>query len=74
MSRLPVLSGKECVKALGKAGFAPVRQKGSHVILQREEPFCMVVVPNHAELDRGTVRSILRQAELTVDEFVGLLS
>lgn len=73
MSRLPVISGRECVKALTKAGFVFARQRGSHMVLYREEPPAQVTVPDHKELDRGTLRSIIRQAGLTVDEFVGLL-
>lgn len=73
MSRLPVISGRECVKALAQAGFATLRQRGSHVILERNEPFCLVVIPDHKEIDRGTLRSIIRQAGLAIDEFVKLL-
>jgi predicted RNA binding protein YcfA (HicA-like mRNA interferase family) len=50
------------------------RQHSSHVVLRREEPFAQVVVPDHRELDRGTLRAILRQADVTVDEFVGWLT
>jgi len=74
MTKLPVVSGKECIKALTKAGFYFKRQEGSHVTLRKDNPFCQVVVPDHRELDRGTLRAIIRQAELSVDEFVGLLS
>ncbi len=73
MSRLPRISGGDCVKALGKIGFYLKRQHGSHMILRRDNPFAQVVVPNHKELDRGTLRAIIRQAGLGVDEFVGLL-
>jgi predicted RNA binding protein YcfA (HicA-like mRNA interferase family) len=73
MSRLPSISGRECVRALEKAGFTVVRQKGSHIVMRRENPFAQTVVPDHAELDRGTLRSIIRQAGLSVDEFVALL-
>ncbi|MFH1504679.1 MAG: type II toxin-antitoxin system HicA family toxin [Candidatus Omnitrophota bacterium] len=73
MSKLPVISGKECVKALGRAGFCFKRQEGSHITLRRDEPFAQMVVPNHKELDRGTLRAIIRQAGLSVDEFVGLI-
>ena len=73
MSRLPRISGRACVKALGKVGFYLKRQHGSHLILRRDNPFAQVVVPNHKELDRGTLRSIIRQAGLGVDEFVRLL-
>jgi len=73
MSKLPVVSGKKCVKILGKAGFYFKRQEGSHITLRRDEPFAQVVVPDHKELDRGTLRAIVRQAGLSVDEFVRLM-
>jgi predicted RNA binding protein YcfA (HicA-like mRNA interferase family) len=73
MSRLPVISGRECVKALGRVGFRFRRQDGSHIVLRRDDPFGQVVVPDHRELDRGTLRAIVRQAGLSVNEFVGLL-
>ena len=73
MSKLPQISGKECLKTLGKVGFYVKRQKGSHIILCRDEPFAEVVVPNHKNLDKGTLRAIIRQADLDVDEFIQLL-
>lgn len=73
MSRLPVVSGKECVKALSKKGFYFKRQEGSHIILRRDNPFAQVVVSEHKELDRGTLRAIIRGAGLSVDEFAALL-
>ncbi len=73
MSSFPQISGQECLKALEKAGFELRRQEGSHMILRRQDPFAQVVVPNHKELDRGTLRAIIRQAGLGVDEFIGLL-
>lgn len=73
MSELPVVSGSECARALEKLGFYLKRQKGSHLIYRRDEPFCQVVVPKHKTLDRGTLKSILGQAELGVDEFVKAL-
>lgn len=73
MSKLPVVSGAECVKALGKIGFVINRQRGSHVVLVREEPKSTISVPDHKELDRGTLRAIIRQADLSVDEFIELL-
>lgn len=54
-------------------GFYLKRQEGSHMILRRDDPFAQVVVPDHRELDRGTLRAIIRQAGLSVDEFVKLL-
>jgi predicted RNA binding protein YcfA (HicA-like mRNA interferase family) len=73
MSKLPVISGLVCVKALEKIGFVISRQKGSHIVLVREEPRATVSVPDHKELDRGTLRAIIRQAGLSVDEFIELL-
>ena len=73
MSKLPRLSGRKCVRALDKAGFYEKRQHGSHIILRRDNPFAQLVVPDHKELDRGTLRAIIRQAHLTVDEFNDLL-
>ncbi|MDE0326662.1 MAG: type II toxin-antitoxin system HicA family toxin [Candidatus Poribacteria bacterium] len=72
MSGLPRISGRECVKTLAKVGFYLRRQQGSHLILRRDKPFAQVVVPNHKELDRGTLRSIIRQAQLGVNEFMEL--
>jgi len=73
MSKLPQISGKECIKALNKAGFLIKRQKGNHIILFREDPWAEVVVPNHKVLDKGTLRAIIRQAELDVHKFIELL-
>ncbi len=73
MSKLPRISGRECVKALEKTGFYFKRQEGSHIILRRDDPFAQTVVPDHKELDRGTLRAIIRQAGLSVGEFVNLL-
>ena len=73
MSKLPRVSGRECVRALERAGFFVRRQEGSHIILRRNEPFGQLVVPDHKELDRGTLRAIIRQSGLTVEDFVSLL-
>jgi predicted RNA binding protein YcfA (HicA-like mRNA interferase family) len=74
MSKLPVIGGRDCVNTLRKAGFEIARQKGSHIIMRRDDPKATVVVPDHRELDRGTLRGIIRQAGMTVDEFVDLLN
>lgn len=73
MSKLPKIPGKKCVKALSKTGFYFKRQQGSHIILRRDNPFAQLVVPNHKELDRGTLRAIIRQADLSIEGFVKLL-
>jgi predicted RNA binding protein YcfA (HicA-like mRNA interferase family) len=71
VTRLPQLSGRECVTILQRFGFRVVRQRGSHIILRRDEPLAQVVVPDHKQLDRGTLRAIIRQAGLSVDDFAG---
>jgi predicted RNA binding protein YcfA (HicA-like mRNA interferase family) len=73
MSKLPRISGRECVKALQEAGFYVTRQKGSHIMMLRDDPYAKTIVPNHREIHKGTLRSIIRDAELTVDEFIELL-
>jgi predicted RNA binding protein YcfA (HicA-like mRNA interferase family) len=73
MSKLPRVSGTEVVTALGKVGFYVKRQRGSHIILRRDEPFAQTTVPNHRELDSGTLRAILRQIGMPVVEFNRLL-
>ncbi len=73
MMGLPNISGQECVKALQKAGFYFKRQTGSHLVLRRDDPFSQLIVPNHKQLDRGTLRAIIRQADMSVKEFCDLL-
>ena len=73
MGRLPVISGRTCVKALEKAGYHVKRQVGSHIILRMDNPFSQIVVPDHKELDRGTLRAIIRETGLSVDSFKELL-
>jgi predicted RNA binding protein YcfA (HicA-like mRNA interferase family) len=73
LTKLPRVSGRECIAALTRAGFVVRRQESSHIVLRRSEPFAQLVVPDHRELDRGTLRAILRQAALSVDAFVELL-
>ena len=73
MSSLPIISGRDCVRALGKIGFRLKRQHSSHMILRRDHPFAQVVVPDHKELDRGTLRAIIRQIDLGIEEFIKLV-
>ena len=74
MTRLPRISGRDCVKALGKAGFELVRQRGSHLMLRRNFPYCVIPVPNHKVLGPGLLRAIIKQAGLTPAEFRELLA
>jgi len=70
-----VLSGHEVITALGKIGFQVRRQKGSHIILVNESSKSkrMVVVPNHKEIDTGTLVEIIRQSGLKREEFLALI-
>jgi predicted RNA binding protein YcfA (HicA-like mRNA interferase family) len=70
MSKLPRLSGQECVNKLIKAGFIIRRQRGSHTVMRRSDPYSQVVVPDHKELDSGTLRAIIRHADLGIQEFI----
>ncbi len=72
MPPLPVISGSTCIAALAKIGYRSARQKGSHVRLEctGRPP---VTVPLHSEIDRGTLRSIIRTAEISVGEFIKLV-
>jgi predicted RNA binding protein YcfA (HicA-like mRNA interferase family) len=65
---LPVVSGARLVRALERLGWKSVRQRGSHVRLHHPERRTFLVVPLHKELKRGTLRGILRDADLSVDE------
>jgi len=75
LSRLPVISGREMLRVLTKIGFAIVGRKGSHVRLKRrrDKEVLIVIVPMHHELAKGTLRSILRQANLTAEDLTRLL-
>jgi predicted RNA binding protein YcfA (HicA-like mRNA interferase family) len=74
MTKLPHVSSRECIRALSKKGFYFVRQAGSHITLRRDHPFAQTTVPEKREIASGTLRRIIRDAGLTVDEFVELLN
>ena len=73
--KLPVTSGRKVVKALGRAGFRVVRQKGSHVRLEKTEgdQVIKLIVPLHDTLKKGTLRQIITDSGLTTEEFLKLL-
>jgi predicted RNA binding protein YcfA (HicA-like mRNA interferase family) len=73
VAALPVISGKECVAAHAALGYRQARQRGSHVRLVCEGR-TPVTVPMHDTLDRGTLRSILRVVDVSVDDFIALLA
>ena len=69
MNKLPVLSGRECVRILKKYGFELRRQKGSHIILKHPSSGITLTIPDHKTLDRGTLRSVIRQSGLSLEQF-----
>ena len=71
MPKLPRISGTEVVRALTRLGFAKIRQSSSHVVMRRGAEGC--VVPMHSEVKVGTLAGILRQAEVSTDEFIDAL-
>jgi predicted RNA binding protein YcfA (HicA-like mRNA interferase family) len=71
MPKLPVLSGAEVVRTLERLGFVVVRQRGSHIVLRKG--VCGCVVPNHRELKLGTLSGVLKQAGVSIDDFVSKL-
>ena len=74
MPKLPRISGRELVNAMHKLGYEFDRQRGSHIILrQSAEPHRRLTVPDHREIAKGTLRSILREAGITVEELKALL-
>jgi predicted RNA binding protein YcfA (HicA-like mRNA interferase family) len=74
LTKLPALSGREVVQALRRLGYEPDHQTGSHIILrQAASPHRRLTVPDHKEIAKGTLRAVIRQAGLTVDEFLDLV-
>lgn len=71
MGRLRILSGKQVCDILARHGFVEVRQRGSHVVMQRHLPETTVTVPvpDHPEIRIGTLRSIIRQSGISRSEF-----
>ena len=68
-SQLPVISGREAARIFGKFGWTFDRQRGSHMILTKLGEYESLSVPNHKELGRGLLRSLIRDANITVQEF-----
>ncbi len=72
MPSLPVLSGREIVRAFSEDGWQMVRQKGSHMILVKSGHMATLSVPDHREVARGTLRGLIRSSGLTVEQFIEL--
>jgi len=73
MGKLGNISGKEAAKAFQKAGWSAIGQVGSHLVLVKTGIRANLSIPQHKELSVGTLRSLIRSAGLTVDEFLNLL-
>ena len=71
MPKVPRVSGAEAIRSLQRLGFEKIRQNGSHVVMRRGNKGC--VVPMHPELKTGTLAGLLRQAEVSIDEFIEAL-
>ncbi|MCP9449843.1 MAG: type II toxin-antitoxin system HicA family toxin [Nitrospira sp.] len=73
MARLANISGKEAVKAFCKAGWVQIGQVGSHVVMMKAKVRVNLAIPRHKERSIGTCRALIRNAGLTVEEFLSLL-
>ena len=68
MPKLPRISGQDAIRVFERLGFRVVRQKGSHVVLRKDDVGCVILL--HKELATGTLRSALKQAQVSVDDFL----
>ncbi len=71
--QIPLLSGREVVKIFRCLGWEIARQRGSHIILVKEGHIATLSVPDHREVARGTLRSLITRAGLNIDEFLNVL-
>lgn len=72
MPALPTLSGRELAQVFAKDGWQMVRQRGSHMILKKDGEMATLSVPDHREVAKGTLRSLIRSSGLTMEAFVAL--
>jgi len=73
MGRLNNISGKEAAKAFKKAGWGKIGQVGSHLVMVKRGKRANLSIPQHKELSVGTLRALIRNAGMTIDEFLKLL-
>ena len=73
MTQLPIISGSDAVRTFEKVGWVVARQRGSHVILTKHGRRANLSVPQHKALDPGTIRGLIRDAGMSVSEFVSLI-
>ena len=69
MPQLPVMSGREVTRVFERLGWQVARQRGSHIIMVKAGENVTLSVPDHKELAKGTLRSLIRSAGLTVEQF-----
>ena len=74
MARLPVCSGADAIRAFERSGWLRASRKGSHVTMTKSGAVVVLTVPLHRELGPGLLRSLLRKAGMSVDEFADLLN
>ncbi len=72
-AKLPIISGRDAVRVFSKFGWATARQAASHIILIKPGEIVTLSVPDHKELAKGTLRSLIRSANLTVEQFVSAM-
>ena len=73
MPRLPVLSGEEAMRNFERLGWTVARQRGSHIVMTKPGEIATLSIPNHSTVAKGTLRSLIRSARLTVAEFCDAL-
>lgn len=73
MPTLPNLSGKAVVKAFELGGWEKARQRGSHIIMVKDDSMTTLSIPDHKEVAKGTLRSLIRASGLSVEEFIELI-
>lgn len=74
MPKLPILSGHEVVKIFERLGWEVARQRGSHIILVKEGHIATLSVPDHDEVARGTLRSLIAHADIELEEFISIIA
>ena len=72
MPPVPILSPSDVIKVFQRLGWEVVRQKGSHIIMTRPGHIATLSIPNHAEVARGTLRSLIAKAGLTIEQFLAV--
>jgi predicted RNA binding protein YcfA (HicA-like mRNA interferase family) len=68
--QVPLLKPKDVIKIFKKFGWVVARGSGSHIILTKEGNISTLSVPNHSEVARGTLRSLIDKSGLTIEEFI----